>query len=371
MKGQWIGRYDANRSGDAVIDIDDNGTHYRGMAYLCPDDKTIPATATLFNIKKGKKKYKLNSDLAYLDSANLNPLDQSTLSTQFPGYTFPTSATTYLELASKNSLIIGWDSEGTKYECKLTREDMTSPSRIKPISSIKTWQAFKDYSLGLKHEEFIFRGQPGPYRLRTSFHRTNRTDLLYYMNNDIPQLHRILSANTSHVFNLSNADQNGAFYNLAQHHGYPTPLLDWSFSPFVAAYFAYRNVDEKDTTGKVKIFILNRSKWQELPQLSKVAPARLHFSLASFVAIENKRMGPQQSISSLTNAEDIERYILHIGEIKGKDYLTAVELPKSAKRIVLRELSIMGITAGSLFPGLDGACEAQREHDFLYTDGID
>jgi hypothetical protein len=30
----------------------------------------------------------------------------------------------------------------------------------------------------------------------------------------------------------------------------------------------------------------------------------------------------------------------------------------------MRELALMGITAGSLFPGLDGACEELRERLF-------
>jgi hypothetical protein len=36
----------------------------------------------------------------------------------------------------------------------------------------------------------------------------------------------------------------------------------------------------------------------------------------------------------------------------------------SARREVFQELSLMGITAGSLFPGVDGACEALREQNF-------
>jgi hypothetical protein len=45
-------------------------------------------------------------------------------------------------------------------------------------------------------------------------------------------------------------------------------------------------------------------------------------------------------------------------------YLSAYDLPIIERNRVMSELSYMGITAGSLFPGLDGACEELRERNF-------
>ncbi len=74
-------------------------------------------------------------------------------------------------------------------------------------------------------------------------------------------------------------------------------------------------------------------------------------------------MIPQQAASTVTNIDDIESYIKLI-EANRKTYLWAIDLPVSERRTVVQELSYMGITAGSLFPGLDGACEELRERNF-------
>jgi hypothetical protein len=48
----------------------------------------------------------------------------------------------------------------------------------------------------------------------------------------------------------------------------------------------------------------------------------------------------------------------------GKTYLEALELSARDRQYVMQELALMGITAGSLFPGLDGACESLKEQNF-------
>lgn len=82
------------------------------------------------------------------------------------------------------------------------------------------------------------------------------------------------------------------------------------------------------------------------------------------MSIENERMIPQQAATTVTSLDDIESYIRAKEEIKNKTYLSAIDLPVNERREVVRELRFMGITAGSLFPGLDGACEELAERNF-------
>ena len=188
------------------------------------------------------------------------------------------------------------------------------------------------------------------------------------MDSDIPRLHQVLSGQTKHLFNLMDAMQNGAFWNLIQHHGYPTPLLDWSYSPFVAAFFAYRNkaLDDKKAP-YVRIYMFDRQAWcEDFGQLGKIAPAMPHFSILEPLALENSRLIPQQALSSVTNLDDIETYLRQREQDKGKTYLSAFDLPATDMNAALSELIMMGISAGSLFPGLDGACEEWHYRNFGY-----
>lgn len=93
---------------------------------------------------------------------------------------------------------------------------------------------------------------------------------------------------------------------------------------------------------------------------------RRHFSLFGPIGINNPRMVPQQALPSISNVDDIEGYLAERENDRQKTYLTVIDLPKSERSKIMQELAIMGITAGSLFPGLDGACEQLRERYFDY-----
>tara|TARA_R100000322_G_scaffold27711_2_gene17643 strand:+ start:279163 stop:279372 length:210 start_codon:yes stop_codon:yes gene_type:complete len=66
----------------------------------------------------------------------------------------------------------------------------------------------------------------------------------------------------------------------------------------------------------------------------------------------------------LTNIDDIEHFVSFHELQQNEKYLKAIDIPKSERSTVLRDLRTMGITASSLFPGLDGSCEALRQLRF-------
>jgi hypothetical protein len=75
-------------------------------------------------------------------------------------------------------------------------------------------------------------------------------------------------------------------------------------------------------------------------------------------------MIPQQAASTVTNVDDIETYIRSKESEAKKQYLWAIDLPMCDRRKAILDLRYMGITAGSMFPGLDGACEELAERNF-------
>jgi hypothetical protein len=270
-----------------------------------------------------------------------------------------------------DTMSLSWITEGgAEGSSVLPRSTADKPSTLTVLGAVRDWATYKAHVGSLEHRRFIFRGQNEPWRLRTSYHRTGRADLRRFLAQDVQVLHRHLSARTRHVFNLSVPDENGAFFNLVQHHGYPTPLLDWTYSPYVAAFFAFRDITNKQAakagpTEKVRIHVLDQAMWKkDWAQLQDLLPAGLHLSVSEFVSIENERLIPQQAVSTLTNIDDIESYVKDREELSGKSYLVAIDLPVQERANVVRELSSMGITAGSLFPGLDGACEELTERNF-------
>jgi hypothetical protein len=368
LNGQWVGTYSGPSAGNIVVNIDKGDLNYRGVADLSNADKTVPGSVAAFTTPNKEPEFSVRTDwILAIDQDSGQAVSTDNIAKKYPNVRFPTYADVKGSLEN-DILKLSWTTDvGTVNTCALPRSKADLPSELTPTQV--TWAEYRERVAMELPKRYLFRGQNGPWRLRTSFHRAGRADLQRYMREDIPTLHRQLSARTRHVFNLTIGDENGAFYNLVQHHGYPTPLLDWTYSPYVAAFFAYRGITNANAAAakaseKVRILVFDQAKWKkDWNQLLFLICPTLHVSICEFIAIENERMIPQQAVSMLTNVDDIESYI-RSKESATKKYVWAFDLPISERRHVIDELSYMGITAGSMFPGLDGACEELKERNF-------
>ena len=349
------------------------GDHFAGCAYAYDTNASLPSTFAVVRTPDKSNKSKFSAPLAPLDPRTGEPTEWKNIADLFQGHNIAVPKTAEVECEwDDKRLKISWVTDiGTSGSADIAKSKADQPSTYKPLP-VSTWEEFKKHVTGLEQYRFIYRGQRTTQRLRSPFHRTGRGDMRNFFLQDIPILHRNLSARTKHVFNLADPLQNAAFLNMVQHHGYPTPLLDWTYSPFVAAYFAYHRVRKAEATKakpdqKIRIFLFDAKEWRNsFAQILNVSVRWQHFSLVEPIAIENERLIPQQALSSFTTVDDIESYVEGKEADAHKQFLQVIDLPLCERDFVIRELTLMGVTAGSLFPGLDGACEELRERFFSF-----
>jgi len=160
------------------------------------------------------------------------------------------------------------------------------------------------------------------------------------------------------------------WWALGQHFGLKTPLLDWTESPYVAAYFAF-NSEEHDTDHAV-IWVLAKNI-NQFPGVSKWKQQH-HLQFLTPYLDENSRLLNQRGLFVRSpEMQCIEDWVqTTLKEPHPKIGLTKVLIPTSEKRYVLDSLDKMNINHLTLFPDISGAAAYAnykfQEHLIQLTD---
>ena len=129
---------------------------------------------------------------------------------------------------------------------------------------------------------------------------------------------------------------------LAQHYGVPTRLLDWTYNPLIALYFACQGKEEE---GYVFTLVIHEVK-------SRIKES--HYFDSNFFDVGKYEHDQELIIPNYTNRRFLNQKGLFL---LFKDPFKKMELQPTFivrnKNEILRELSSMGITESMVFPTLD------------------
>jgi len=156
------------------------------------------------------------------------------------------------------------------------------------------------------------------------------------------------------------------WWALAQEYGMPTPLLDWTESPFVAAYFAFwKPVDWPEGEAHERaVFALLRSEVgsasRRLAKTSKTGLAQRGLSVEMPETDDNARFVNQRGVFCyMPSGETIEAWVRR--RYRGSKTMAMIKfvIPDNGTDRVdfLTYLERMNITHVTLFPDICGAAE--------------
>jgi len=218
----------------------------------------------------------------------------------------------------------------------------------------------------------LFRGQAdSDWRLESTLERSSKMDwtvssYAIIARRCLPQIEsytdykwnlkpieELLNNFTKDDNNLVPFIQDYEYWVYLRHHGFPSPLLDWSISPFVAAFFAFINPCPSD---QVAIFVYiptptgMRAVGNTFPNIDIKEP---------YVSSHKRHFLQQSRYSICTIKEKNDfRFVCHenVFEVKNpsigheQDTLFKLLIPKSERLKALRELHEYNINSFSLMP---------------------
>lgn len=207
----------------------------------------------------------------------------------------------------------------------------------------------------------------------------------------VPSLNRVCAHDLSlesHVFRqfrkygYAELAEYSGFWSLlpvAQHHGLPTRLLDWTYSPMVAAHFATEDTEYYDRDGVIWQLDLRRFKAQ-LPEILRMKLRESDSNIFTIGMLEKlipdfdwmKTLSdepyavffePSSMIDRIVNQYALfsvmsDSSVLLSDWIKEKNIeCKRIIIPKEVKLEIRDKLDYINISERMIYPGLDGVCK--------------
>lgn len=221
------------------------------------------------------------------------------------------------------------------------------------------------------HCKWLFRGQPdASWDLLPSVHRGYSAQQERYLTNEFR-----VRARSRYAHCPDNDDYPG-WLALMQHYGLPTRLLDWTYSPLVAAFFAVHPeyaLPEQRTGGDACIWVLSAG---ELNESQGFEPLIFPLDAASYAPLIAPAFKNRQEENTVGVAMAIEHdpriqlqqgaFTIHssrtpINLFDGCDaWLRKLVIDRGSVDSFFQELDLLGMRKSNLFPDLSALTSELR-----------
>lgn len=262
--------------------------------------------------------------------------------------------------------------------------------------SVEDWQEFLQQVEVFQKRDWIFRGQSNAdWSLQTSFYREmKKAELIGKPIGDYRKYEKSLYnefLTSAHLYStLQPKEPEGDWVeiqivyteykleimSIMQHHGAPTRLLDWTFSPYIATFFALDGASDHRfcvyALNQAYIQKKNKKRFRQKGYVADALGPGLR-DLEPFVVpyepyYKNERLRKQLGLFIVPHPLEmtVDEIFAEYGIVDGVDPETGEEVAikfvfdTSLQMQCWSKLMLMGVTHESIYPGLDGFCRSLK-----------